>query len=304
MNYIGLSCGHHDATITVLDDSGRVVYTGGTKSSHLDITTAGEARSHIRGDYSLHYYERPWLKNLRRLWSGEGWQWSGNTVGGVVGRDIMAILNPDNKRINIYNHHLSHCGGAFQTSPYSDATGVVIDAIGEWDCSTIWRCWWVDGVARYRLLWRQLYPRSIGLFYSAITRRCGLVPNRDEGRLMRMASGGEARWVKELGELWGHNLHRGCDWLLPDADEVDLAASAQVVAEEWVCDIIKRARRIGDSDNLVYGGGVAFNGVINRRLKEYYNNIWIMGNPGDGGSSLGCAALGWGGRVYTPQTTT
>jgi carbamoyltransferase len=139
MNYIGLSCGHHDATITVLDDSGRVVYTGGTKSSHLDITTAGEARSHIRGDYSLHYYERPWLKNLRRLWSGEGWQWSGNTVGGVVGRDIMAILNPDNKRINIYNHHLSHCGGAFQTSPYSDATGVVIDAIGEWDCSTIWR---------------------------------------------------------------------------------------------------------------------------------------------------------------------
>ena len=44
-------------------------------------------------------------------------------------------------------------------------------------------------------------------------------------------------------------------------------------------------------------GGVALNCSANRLLGKYYDNIWIMPNPGDAGSSLGAAALGYGGRV-------
>ena len=36
------------------------------------------------------------------------------------------------------SHHLSHAAGAYYTSPFRDATVVVIDAIGEWEVLTIW----------------------------------------------------------------------------------------------------------------------------------------------------------------------
>jgi carbamoyltransferase len=45
-------------------------------------------------------------------------------------------------------------------------------------------------------------------------------------------------------------------------------------------------------------GGVALNCLANRRLGEYFDNIWIMPCPGDAGSSLGAAALAHGHRVH------
>ena len=58
-----------------------------------------------------------------------------------------------------------------------------------------------------------------------------------------------------------------------------------------------KARYLGHSKNLVYGGGVALNCLANRLLGEYFQNIWIMPNPGDAGNSLGAACLGYGKKV-------
>jgi carbamoyltransferase len=44
-------------------------------------------------------------------------------------------------------------------------------------------------------------------------------------------------------------------------------------------------------------GGVALNCLANRILGEYFDRIWIMPCPGDAGSSLGAAALVYGGRL-------
>jgi carbamoyltransferase len=44
-------------------------------------------------------------------------------------------------------------------------------------------------------------------------------------------------------------------------------------------------------------GGVALNCLANRNLGEYFENIWIMPNPGDGGSSVGAAALAYRRRI-------
>jgi carbamoyltransferase len=61
---------------------------------------------------------------------------------------------------------------------------------------------------------------------------------------------------------------------------------------------MKRAKDFGWSNNLVYGGGVALNCGINRYLGDYFDNIWILPNPGDAGSSLGAAALAFGSRIH------
>ena len=42
---------------------------------------------------------------------------------------------------------------------------------------------------------------------------------------------------------------------------------------------------------MCYSGGVALNCVANSLVVEkQYPNMWILPNPGDAGSSLGCAA--------------
>jgi carbamoyltransferase len=94
------------------------------------------------------------------------------------------------------------------------------------------------------------------------------------------------------------NLHAGIEQkYLSYVGNMDIAASAQDLAEDLVLNVMRRAKDFDWSNNLVYMGGVALNCSINRRLGEYFDNIWVMPNPGDAGSSLGAAALAYGGRV-------
>ena len=95
------------------------------------------------------------------------------------------------------------------------------------------------------------------------------------------------------------NLHRGIgDWM-PNADPMDLAASIQGVTEECLATLWKQASAwlspssvLAKKRNLVYAGGVALNCAANKTLANLglYDNIWIIPNPGDAGSSLGCIA--------------
>jgi carbamoyltransferase len=193
---------------------------------------------------------------------------------------------------------LSHAAAGFQTSTFNKATVVVIDAIGEWDTISIWGAHYVDGRAQYHLLWRQRYPYSLGLFYSAITARVGLKPMEDEYILMGMSAYGEAKHTDTMQILLQENLHAGIDHVfLPTAKDADIAASAQAILEQEIYNIMQRAKDFGWSRNLVYQGGVALNCLANRNLNEYFENIWIMPCPGDSGSSLGAAALAYGHKI-------
>jgi carbamoyltransferase len=94
------------------------------------------------------------------------------------------------------------------------------------------------------------------------------------------------------------NLHLGVDpeWLAPARNE-DIAASAQLLTETLIGEVMARARMLKWSNNLVYMGGVALNCLANRNLGNYFDRIWIMPCPGDAGSSLGAAALAYGKKL-------
>ena len=301
---LGLSAGFHDAAATVIRSDGEIVFAGHSeryskKKNDADLCPEllMDAMEHGVPD-RVAYYERPWMKQLRRLRSGEGIQWNQLTVRQILKTQIPLAAWPD--RISTHNHHLSHAAAGFQTSPYDRATCVVIDAIGEFDTVSIWGAHYDEkNQARYHLLWRQGYPRSVGLFYSAITQRVGLHPMDEEYITMGMAAWGQPKYVEECRALLADNLHIGIDpdWL-STAKHEDIAASAQVLTEELIYTIMRRARNFGWSSNLVYMGGVALNCLANRNLGEYFENIWIMPCPGDAGSSLGAAALAHGGRLH------
>ena len=308
MNILGISAGFHDAAVAVVDRRGDILFAGHSEryskkknDANLCSDLMMDAWQHGEIDH-IAYYERPWVKQLRNLRAGQPVAWDQLTVKQILTKQLGPAVWP---RISTYNHHLSHAAAGFQTSPYDRATVVVIDAIGEFDTISIWGAEYDrTGRATYKRLWGQKYPHSIGLFYSAITQRVGLHPLDEEYITMGMSAWGRPHWYQRMhrdfiaddAEIqFKDNMHVGINnEYLNMATNEDLAASAQLLAETLIGEVMARARGLGFSTNLVYMGGVALNCLANRNLGNYFDNIWIMPCPGDAGSALGGAALAYG----------
>jgi carbamoyltransferase len=250
----GISEGFHDACKSIITKDGEIVYAG-----------HAERYSRVKNDRELHpnmplnmgitvFYERPFLKNTRRFWAGQSWK-----------------KRP--KYDHYIPHHWSHAAASYYTRPFpEEPVCVVIDAIGEWDTASIW---W-----KRKKVWSMKYPKSLGLFYSAVTRHIGLKPNEDEFITMCIAAMGNPQHDYDPYL----NYHKGGIFL---GKNEDVAASAQKILEDEVIKIMTRAKQY--SDYLCYGGGVALNCVVNTKIKPMFKDMWIFPNPGDGGSSLGAA---------------
>ena len=259
---IGFSEGFHDAGICILNDT------------EIRFASHSERYSRIKNDKWLHadllkhlsckecknivaYYENPFLKNLRRLYAGQKWQ------------------NPRLKYDLYFGHHESHAAAGYYTAPFDDCNILVIDAIGEWNTVSIW-----DNMKKIKT-WN--YPYSLGLLYSAITKRIGLKPDQDEYITMGMAAFGEPMYDLEPCLL--ENNHRGIKDIWKDVKNEDLAASVQALYERKLLDLVEKCPK----ENLIIMGGCALNCVANSKIKN--KNIWIMPSSGDAGSALGAAAL-------------
>jgi carbamoyltransferase len=314
MNILGISAGFHDAAVTAIIDD-KIVFAGHSEryskikhDSNLHPDLIKDAMKYLRHVDQIAYYERPWVKKTRQLYAG---QWSELTTPWTV-RGLLkdAIPGIGDIPIRTFNHHLSHAAAGFQTSTFDYATVVVIDAIGEWDTISIWTAEYVNGRAKYKQVWGQKYPHSIGLMYSAFTQSIGLKPLDEEYILMGMAGWGkQPNWFQadnlkasliedEAAMIFKHNLHIGLPGKIKGnwSDE-DTARAAQDLTEDLIATIMNKAWDLAPSPNLVYAGGVALNCSANRILGEYFDNIWIMPNPGDAGSSLGAAAMAVGRRL-------
>lgn len=298
----GISALSHDASITVVQDKEILFaahserYSKKKNDKFLNLEIISEARRHGMPDKVV-WFEKPILKKGRQALAGE---W--DEVKATLPKEYLraaGIIAP----MEYVEHHASHAAGGYFTSGFTDASILVVDAIGEWATTSIWQA---NG-SSLKKVFTQRYPHSIGLFYSAITHRVGLKPNEEEFILMGMAAYGKPRFVaqmkSDLIEISGpdfmlkRNLHMGCmDWLAHDIhteqDTYDLAASAQVIVEEYMVSTAKWIAKNLPSDNLVISGGCALNCVANEKVarEKLFSNIWIMPNPGDAGSSLGAIA--------------
>jgi len=313
MNILGISAGFHDAAATVVSPPGDIVFAGHSERYSKKKNDADIHQDLIwdacntGGIDHVAYYETPWKKQLRQLYSGQGIEWDKLTTKQILEQQLKGFFPAASH--SCHSHHLSHAAGGFQTSPFDRATVVVIDAIGEWDTITIWGAEYDRrGRAQYRRLWSQQYPHSLGLFYSAITKRVGLHPLDEEYITMGMAAYGrdsyhpvmESVLIRDSDEIeFVQNLHAGVsDDFMGSLSNEDIAASAQTLLEQLIGNVMQRARDFKWSTNLVYQGGVALNCLANRRLGKYFDDIWIMPCPGDAGSSLGAAALAYGQRLH------
>jgi carbamoyltransferase len=294
----GISANSHDAALAVFCDEKLVFASHSERFSGIknDKNLCKELVEYARRNFygmpdQVIWYENPYKKTARQLIAGQGWKWKDNDIKKYLAG--YGITCP----IKYVDHHHSHAAGGYFTSPFDNAAIVVIDAIGEFETLTIWK----GAGESLKRVYSQRYPNSLGLWYSAMTQRCHLKPNEEEYILMGMAAYGNPHKLNQKilndffidsGKLVNlkRNLHRGCtDWApeLIVNDTFDIAAATQWVYEMYIDKILKEAKNLVDSNNLVIMGGCALNCLANPIAYKHFDNVWIMPNPGDAGSAIG-----------------
>jgi carbamoyltransferase len=316
MIIMGINETSHDASVSLIKD-GEILFAGHAERYskqkndwYVNDSLVKDALQYGFPD-RIAYYEKPLLKASRLLLKGGSSDWRPRyRLNNIFGRAVPQTS---------FKHHYSHAAAGYYTSKFDDAAIVVLDAIGEYNTSTIW----VGEGNNIKLIYKDNYPLSFGLFYSAFTGLLGLMPNQEEYIMMGMAAYGDPdRYFEQVNEYFPrydkqkYNFHKGIidfkwgnvpcmsglegtghisDWF--KQREFDLAAAVQKVYELRLMEYMRYAKIITKKKNLVFMGGCALNCSANTRLWEIFNNVWIMPNPGDAGSSLGAAAALYGKHI-------
>jgi carbamoyltransferase len=247
---------------------------------------------HLGGPERIFWYEQPWLKKARQLRAG---QWDRAFDLSVLPKRYLNKIRVHYAPITYTPHHASHAAAGYYTSPFNHCAVVVLDAIGEFECATIWE----GKHGEMRKVWSRSYPNSLGLFYSAFTHTLGMTPIQDEWKLQAMAAKGNPKvfyhrikkYFTGLLEL-NYNFHKGVNdqtfYIETLQDEQDLAAAVQLVFEDQIRMIMLEAKKLVNTDCLVYMGGCAMNSATNKKIVEpMWQYRWTLPSPGDPSSSIG-----------------
>lgn len=305
MIYWGINALNHGSSLAVFNQG---TYIDGFTSSNdnLDPNQFKLNLEYQGPPDRIFWYERPWVKKARQLYAGQ--------YKTAFSLDNLPSTNLKKwglgyAPVTYTAHHASHAAAGYYTSPFNHCAVVVLDAIGEVECATIWKC--VHG--NMTKVWSRSYPHSLGLFYSAFTQFVGLTPIKDEHIFQQMAAQGNPaeflRYVKsyfEYGDVLksNANFHRGVlHWdhneLTTLQEQCDLAAAVQKVFEEQVYDIMLKAKQLTNADCLVYMGGCAMNSDANKKYVEpMFKHIWSLPNPGDPSSAMGAVLYHTKQRVW------
>lgn len=296
MIILGVNETTHDASVTLIKDGAILFaahaerYSKEKNDWFVNDDLINEALMYGKPDV-IAYYEKPLLKKTRLMISG-----------GLGGGSPRFKDHPELKGLPVkhFGHHKSHAAAGYYTSKFDDAVVVVLDAIGEWNTSSIW----VGKGEKLKKVYSKNYPFSFGLFYSAFTQMLGLKPNEEEYILMGMASYGKpGKYYSRVNKYFSsinsqkYNFHKGIvDWgeKITDLNKYDIAAAVQAVYQSRLYEFMEFAKKKTGKQNLVFMGGCALNASANTSLWEQFSDVWIMPNPGDSGSSMGAAALAYG----------
>ncbi|MEI6342993.1 MAG: carbamoyltransferase N-terminal domain-containing protein [Verrucomicrobiota bacterium] len=249
-----------------------------------------------------------------------GWLSEKLDARGGIRADLGGL--PESVPVLFTEHHQAHAASAFYPSPFDSAAVLAIDGVGEYATTTLWH----GSGAGLEALEEVRFPHSLGLLYSAFTAHCGFRVNSGEYKLMGLAPYGRPAFEKVIRDrlidlradgsfrlnleyfdfLRGQRLtNERFDALLggpprqPDerilARHADMARSIQVVTEEAMLRLARRAHERTGERHLALAGGVALNCVANGRILREgpFEKVWVQPAAGDAGGALGAALAAW-----------
>lgn len=347
--FLGLKAGGHDAAAAIVREDGTIAaaiaeerldrvkhsHAFPSLAIHACADEAGIAFSDLHGIFVPYRYPRAVLgagvlPALR--YRGATLRGAASLARRVRGRQLGAerTLREMGSRAPVLalDHHDCHATAAYLTSPFDRATIVTIDGRGERASVRIYAG---SGRQIRRVRTVGCYPHSVGLLYSAVTHHLGFEPNGDEGKVMALASYGDANRFGRLFDrlltyrsgrvtvdlcLFAH--YKQPEWSMSDAlvretigqrqpgDDLlavhaDLAAGLQQRVGLVAAQIVRDAVAQAGSRNVCLSGGVALNSVINGQLvtHDVVDRLHIQSAPADDGAALGAALSGFARNIST-----
>ena len=299
----GISALNHGSSLAVFKD-GQYLYNSTSSEDRLSTTAIRHALDYQGAPDRIYWFENPWLKKARQIYAKQ--YDTAFQLDNLPSRKLKQ-WGLGYAPITYTPHHASHAAAGYYSSPFNHCAVVVLDAIGEFECATIWNC--VHG--EMKKVWSAKYPHSLGLFYSAFTKMLGLTPIRDEYLLEQMAAQGDpTRFRREVGNYFGtgiltldYNFHRGVQnwgvggWSVQD--QCNLAAAVQERFEIQVASVMHKAKQLTGADCLVYMGGCAMNKTANKNeVSPVFKYIWSLPDPGDMSSAMGAVMYHTKHRVW------
>jgi carbamoyltransferase len=125
-------------------------------------------------------------------------------------------------RVHDIEHHQTHVASAFFVSPFDEAAILSVDAFGDF-ASTMTA---VGRGSSYEVIDRVLFPHSLGIFYLAQTQWLGFLHYGDEGKVMGLASYGDAtanmRTMRDALQTSGDLFTLNLDYFTHDKEGVDM----------------------------------------------------------------------------------
>ena len=232
--------------------------------------------------------------------------------------DINKLINISKKKIIYSSHHLSHClYGISVVKNISEYVHITCDGVGEGETMSIHT---IDNKFKIKKIWANFYPNSIGLFYSTITDFLGFEINEGEFKVMSLSSFGKPKYEKQLKQIFNINNFKinmdyfefqknlsksfskklcevfGKPYLNLNEEAnfkkyADIASSAQLILEETMKNLIKKAIQISGKKKIVLTGGVALNCKMIHNLSklDIFDELVVPPSPGDSGSAIGAA---------------
>jgi carbamoyltransferase len=336
LNIIGISSGYHDSACSLLQDGILIAAVQEERFSRVkndkSFPTHSFAYCLREGGITISdvdciaYYEDPCLKLGRQIWMGLLPNLPAARRESVLDRMsgsqpqqmIREILGYE-RRIEIFDHHLSHAASSYYFSGFEDAAILTVDGVGDW-ATTTYGSGRGPNIERFEQV---DFPDSLGFFYSAITGYLGFEVNEGEYKVMGLAPYGEPEYadrIRKLIDVTSEGQYRlnlkyfgfltedrmyteeliellGQPPREPESEltqfHMDVARSAQVVLEEVLLEKTRYLHTKFASENLCMAGGVALNVVANGRcLREGpFKRLFVQPAAGDAGGSVGAAAM-------------
>jgi carbamoyltransferase len=227
--------------------------------------------------------------------------------------EIRERLNYKGK-ISYRDHHLAHATCSFVQSEKNDTLVFVADGMGESAATTIYH---FDKIHQ-KVIYQDVFPNSLGIFYSTGTQYLNFMPDSDEFKVMGLAAYGKpSRFQnqmkklysfkgnkfsltlkyfsiqKEANQFFSENYKEIFGQVISVEDRANFAFALQSSLEEIVIQIIKLNNLNQISKNFCSAGGVFLNCLLNQKLREskLFDSYTFFPVADDNGTAIGAAQL-------------
>jgi len=220
------------------------------------------------------------------------------------------------------NHHLCHAASAYYVSGFKDSAVLVVDGIGEFESTTIWK----GSNGKLTKIKEINYPNSLGFLWEKFSKYLGFT-EYDAAKVMGLSAYGDKdkfldkfrKIIKikedgsfevddnivrfriedysELEKLFGVKKREEPIKYVNEETKIyaDIAASLQYITEEIMIKLARFAKNKLKTNNLAIAGGVALNCVANAKVidEKIFDNVFVLPPANDAGTALGAAYLIW-----------